>query len=224
MCNRLSEQFDVLSNALRIFPEELLRLNYFLHKVNDPEEGISNIETACFSVFNQIYGMMCALKDSGHIKSIYEQDAITTLLCIRHVLQHKSGRIKNNLRDGFNKQVAERIALVNYGASDAEVKKGAFYINASWIQDGIRDSNNANRLSTINSYLCLDLIKTDLERLSISMVDTYLCVLPLITEAARELCTSYGSHFRPVGFDSDVYYTHFLQINKIDTRDYEIIT
>ena len=56
-----SEQFDVLSNALRVFPEEILRLNYFINKVNDPEEGISNIEIACVNVFNQLYGMMCAL-------------------------------------------------------------------------------------------------------------------------------------------------------------------
>ena len=49
--NSPSEQFDVLSNALRVFPEEIFRLNYFIGKVNDPEEGISNIEIACVNVF-----------------------------------------------------------------------------------------------------------------------------------------------------------------------------
>lgn len=224
MSNPPSEQFDVLSNALRVFPEEIFRLNYFIHKVNDPEEGISNIEIACVNVFNQLYGMMCTLKDSGHISSIYEHDAITAILCMRHVLQHKAGRLKNNLRDTLNKQTGEKVALVNYGASDPEIIMGPFYISASWVQEGIKNSNNAHRLPTINSYLRLDSIKTDLEKLSIPIADTYLCILPLITEAVRQLCKNYGSHFRPAGFDSNVYYTHFLKINPINTHDYEIVT
>lgn len=223
MSNPPSEQFDVLSNALRVFPEEIYRLNYFINEVNDPEEGISNIEIACVNVLNQLYGMMCALKESKHIASIYEHDAITTLLCIRHVLQHKAGRIKNNLRDTFNKQ-DKKVALVNYSASDADVMPGPFYISASWLQDGIENSNNAHRLPAITSYLNLDKICADLEKLSLSLNETYLCTLPLITEAVRQLCMNYGNHFKPTGFDSDVYYAHFLEINPINTQDYAIVT
>ncbi len=218
MRNPPSEQFDVLSNALRIFPEEIYRLNYFFHEVHDPEEGISNIEIACVNVFNQLYGMMCTLKDNGHINSIYEHDAITTILCIRHVLQHKGGRIKNNLRDSLNKQISKKVALIDYSASDSDI----FCINASWFQTGIQESNNAHRLSAINSYLRLERIQIDLEKLAIPLTDSYFCIFPLITEAVRQLCINYSSHFSPAGFDSDVYYSHFLEIDPISTDDYLI--
>ncbi|ELK4871765.1 TPA: hypothetical protein ACKSY7_000492 [Pseudomonas aeruginosa] len=218
-----SEQFDVLSNALRVFPEEIFRLNYFLKEVNDPEEGISNIEIACVNVFNQLYGMMCALKDDGHISSIYEYHAITTILCMRHVLQHKAGRIKNNLRDAFKKETQENFALINYGASDEGLVILPFYISISWLQDGIQNSNNSNRLPLINSYLSLELIKIDLDKLSIPLSNSYLGIMPLITEALRQLCISYGGFFKPTGFDSEVYYNHFLNVNKINTQDYAIV-
>lgn len=223
MSNLPSEQFDVLSNALRVFPEEIHRLDYFVNNVNDLEEGISNIEIACVNVFNQLYGMMCALKESKNIASIYERDAITAILCMRHVLQHKAGRIRNNLRDTFNKQ-AKKMALVNYGASESNVMPGPFYISVSWLQDGIQNSNNAHRMPAITSYLNLDKINEEVEKLSLSLNETYLCALPLITEAVRQLCTNYGNHFKPTGFDSDVYYSHFLKINPINTKDYTILT
>src|SRR4051812_32678261 len=91
--SKLSEQFDVLSNTLRLLPEELLRLQYFVQEISKPEEGISNVEIACVNVFNNVYGIMCSIKDCGAVSSIYGHDAITTLLCIRHILQHQSGRL-----------------------------------------------------------------------------------------------------------------------------------
>ena len=33
---KLSEQFDVLSNTLRLLPEELMRLKYFIQEINEP--------------------------------------------------------------------------------------------------------------------------------------------------------------------------------------------
>ena len=219
-----SEQFDVLSNALRVFPEEILRLDYFINKVNDPEEGISNIEIACVNVFNQLYGMMCTLKDGGHISSIYEHAAITTILCMRHVLQHKAGRIKNNLRDAFKKEVGESYSLINYSASDKNIVTMPFYVNIAWLQDGIQNSNNAHRLTAINSYLNLDKIKIELDTLSIDVGNSYLGVMPLITEAVHQLCLNYSSFFSPAGYDSEVYYSHFLGVNKINTQDYAIVT
>ena len=83
MISKSSEQFDVLSNTLRVLPEDIFRLSYSVNKVNDPEEGITNIEIACVNVFNQIYGMMCSLKDEGFTNTIYQHDAIATVLCIR---------------------------------------------------------------------------------------------------------------------------------------------
>jgi hypothetical protein len=224
MNNQSSEQFDVLSNALRVLPEEIFRLNYFIQDVNDPEEGISNIEIACVNVFNQLYGMMCSLKESGHISSIYEHDAITTILCMRHVLQHKSGRMKNNLRDAFKKQISENYALINYNVSDTTTPVMPFYISSSWLQDGVQNSNNSHRLASINSYLNFDQIKDDLDKTSIAWTDSYLCVMPLITEAVRQIRTNYGCHFEPTGYDSDVYYAHFLDVKPIDTIDYAIVT
>lgn len=222
MSNPPSEQFEVLSNSLRVFPEEILRLNYFLQEVNDPDEGISNIEIACVNVFNQLYAMMCTLKDGGHLASIYEHDAITTILCIRHVLQHQGGKIKNNLRDALKTQGVESFSLVNYGASNAEVVVMPFYINASWLLDGIQSSNNANRLPSVKSYLMIEKIKSDLEGGSKSLSGTYLGVMPLITEAMRQLCANYGRCFAPTGFDSDVYYLHFRVVTPLDTNDYAI--
>ena len=222
MSNPPSAQFEVLSNSLRVLPEELLRLNYFLQEVNDPDEGISNIEIACVNVFNQLYAMMCTLKDSKHIASIYEHDAITTILCIRHVLQHQGGKVKNNLRDALRSQEVENFSLVNYGASDSESVVMPFYINASWLLDGIQSSNNAKRLPSVKSYLVIEKIKSDLDGLSKPFSGTYLGIMPLITEAMRQLCTNYGRYFAPAGFDSDVYYSHFRVVSPIDTNDYEI--
>lgn len=220
--NNSSEQFDVLSNALRVLPEEILRLNYFLKEVNDPEEGISNIEIACVNVFNQLYGMMCTLKDGGHTNSIYEHQAITAILCMRHVLQHKAGRIKNNLRDAFRNEAQKNLALINYNASDEGMVIMPFYISTSWLQEGIQSSNNSNRLPLINSYLNLSQIEIDLGNLSIPLSNSYLGIMPLITEAVRQLCVNYGTFFKPTGFDSKVYYTHFLNANEINTQDYAI--
>ena len=116
MISKSSEQFDVLSNALRVLPEEILRLRYFINEVNDPEEGIANIEISCVNVFNQIYGMMCSLKDEGYTNTIYKHDAIATVLCIRHTLQHQTGRLKNNIRDAFQKNIARKTILVRFSA------------------------------------------------------------------------------------------------------------
>jgi hypothetical protein len=222
MSNPPSEQFEVLSNSLRVLQEEILRLNYFLHEVNDPDEGISNIEIACVNVFNQFYGMMCTLKENGHISSIYEHDAITTILCIRHVLQHQGGKIKNNLRDALKSQEIKNLALVNYGVLNAESIVMPFYVSAPWLLDGIQSSNNAKRLLSIESYLKIEKIKSDIDRLSISLAATYIGVMPLITEAMRQLCTNYGSYFGPTGYDSDVYYLHFRVVIPINTNDYAI--
>lgn len=222
MASPPSEQFDVLSNSLRVLPEEILRLNYFFHEINDPEEGISNVEIACVNVFNQLYGMMCSLKDNGHVKSIYDHDAISTVLCVRHVLQHQGGRIQNNLRDAFKSRLNNPVALINYSASDTEAISTPFYINAQWIISGVQESNNAKRLPSIRKYLSIEKISTDLDKRSISLANTYLCAMPLITEAMRKICTSYGSCFSPTGFDSDVYYSHFRNVNPIDTNDYAI--
>lgn len=222
MSNLPSEQFEVLSNSLRVLPEEILRLNYFLLEVNDPDEGISNIEIACVNVFNQLYGMMCSLKDCGHIPSIYEHDAITAILCVRHVLQHQGGKVRNNLRDALKSKFVEGFSLVNYGASNSEKVVTPFYIGASWLLDGIRSSNNAKRLPAIESYLKIEKIKADLGKLSKSFDATYLEIMPLITEAMRQLCISYGNHFSPTGSDSVVYYSHFRAVEPISTDDYAI--
>lgn len=224
MSNQSSEQFDVLSNALRILPEEIFRLNYFIQNANDPEEGISNIEMACVNVFNQLYGMMCSLKESGHVSSIYEHDAITTILCMRHALQHKAGRIQNNLRDAFKKQIGEKTALINYNVSDTSTPVIPFYIRSSWLHDSVQNSHNSHRLASINTYLNFDQIKDDLDKKSIAWTDSYLCVMPLITEAVRQIRTNYGCHFEPTGDDSSVYYSHLLYVNPINTSDYAIAT
>lgn len=76
-----TEQFEILSNSLRIFPERIYQLDYFIKDAKDPEEGIANIEVAFRDVLNQIYGMMGCLKDSGIINTLYEYPSITSLLC-----------------------------------------------------------------------------------------------------------------------------------------------
>lgn len=217
MSNSPSEQFEVLSNSLRILQKEIIRLSYFVSQVNDPDEGISNIEIACVNVFNQLYGMMCSLKDNGKISSIYEYDAITAILCIRHVLQHQGGKIRNNLRDALTFRNTEQYSLVNYGTSNSEESFCMpFYISASWILDGIRSSNNARRLPAIESYLKIESIKSDLDKLSKKFDATYIGVMPLITNAMFQLCINYGNHFQPTGFDSDVYYHHFRDMAPIN--------
>jgi hypothetical protein len=224
MSHKSSDQFDVLSNTLRVLPEQAFRLNYFLKEVCDPEEGITNIEIACVNVFNQIYGMMCSLKEDGHINSIYSEDSITTILCIRHCLQHQSGRIKNNLRDALQQTIKSSPSLIKYSSSDEGMADFPLYLNVSWFQSAIASSNNAKRLPAINSFWKLDEIKHKIESVPQNWSDSYVCIMSMITEAVRQIRHSYGQHFQPLGYDSKVYYKHFNEIKAIDVSDYEIVT
>ena len=223
--SKLNDQFDVLSNTLRLLPEEIMRLGYFIKEINEPEEGISNVEVACVNVFNNIYGMMCALKDEGVVSSIYDHDAITTILCIRHILQHQSGRLKNNLRDAWSRNIQGEPVLVKYNVSDPEIPDPPLYISVVWFQEGISNSNNAKRLPAINKFLNLEAIKQQVDASSYGSWDsTYVCVLALITEAVRKIVTEYGNAIAASGYDSNVYLEHFKTVNAIDSEDYGIIT
>lgn len=222
---KLSEQFDVLSNTLRVLPEEILRLNYFVKEINEPEEGISNVEVACVNVFNNIYGMMCALKDEGIVSSIYEHDAITTIVCIRHILQHQSGRLKNNLRDAWANNIQGAPVLVKYNVSDPGMADPPLYISVVWFQDAILSSNNAKRLPAINRFWKFEAIKKQVEASSYgSWASTYVCVMSLITEAVRKIVEEYGDAISASGYDSNIYLQHFKTINRINASDYGIIT
>lgn len=219
------EQFDVLSNTLRLLPEQILRLPYFIKEIDDPEEGIANVEVACVNVLNNIYGMMCSLKAERVVNSIYEHDAITTVLCIRHILQHQSGRMRNNLRDTFHGCIKTAPILIKYNFSDNNMLDLPFYISVHWLQEGIASSNNANRLKAINEFWRFDQIRSQVEESSRgSWQSTYVCAMALITEAVRKVLFEYGSHFEASGFDSNVYHEHFSGINPINTNDYGIIT
>lgn len=221
---KLNEQFDVLSNTMRILPEEIVRLGYFINEINEPEEGISNVEVACVNVFNNIYGMMCVLKDEGAILSLYDHDALTTILCIRHILQHQSGRLKNNLRDAWSRNIKGEPVLIKYNVSDPGMADPLLYINVVWFQEGIAKSNNAKKLHAINKFLNLEAIKQKVDALTYgSWTATYVCVMALITEAVRKIVTEYGSVISASGYDSNVYLECFKKVNAINTEDYGII-
>lgn len=222
--SNVSEQFDVLSNTLRLLPEEIFRLSYFIREIDEPEEGISNIEAACANVFNNIYGLMCAIKSAGACASIYEHDAIATVLCIRHVLQHQPGRLKNNLRDGWSRNIGSRPALVKYSVSDPGIADQPFYICVPWFQDGISKSNNAKRLPRINACWNLDLIKHQIESSGLSWNSTYICAMALITEAVRTIVFKYEHLISPVGYDSNVYLEHFRAVKATDASDFGIVS
>ncbi|MDS1994057.1 hypothetical protein [Vibrio parahaemolyticus] len=220
--SKCSEQFDVLSNSLRVLPEEALRLGYFFNDINDPEEGISNIELATVNVLNQFYGMMLSLKDSGVISSIYGDDAINTVLCIRHVLQHQSGRIKNNLRDAFNNSLPEQVALVNYSISGEPMRDFPLYLNLGWMLDEINSSNNARKLPSIKALWNLDKIEAKLGEDGLSPHSVYVNIMAFITESVRQLCVQYGSHIEPTGYDSRVFYAEFRSVDGVETDNYLI--
>jgi hypothetical protein len=223
--SKLNDQFDVLSNTLRLLPEEIIRLSYFINEINEPEEGISNVEVACVNVFNNIYGMMSVLKDEEVVSSIYEHDAITTILCIRHILQHHSGRMKNNLRDAWAKNIQGAPVLIKYNVSDPGMSDPPLYISVDWLQEGISNSNNAKRLPAINKFWNLDAIKQKVDASSHGCWEsTYVCVMALITEAVRKIVIEYGSDIEASGYDSNVYLEHFKNVNVINTEDYGIIT
>jgi hypothetical protein len=222
---KLHEQFDVLSNALRVLPEEILRLDYLAREIEEPEEGISNIEVACVNVFNNIYGVMCALKNQGAITSIYDHVAVNTILCIRHVLQHQSGRLKNNLRDAWSKGIAGTPALIKYNVSNPQTPDAPFYINVAWLQAGIANSNNSKKLPEINAFWRLDAIKQQVEASShASWAATYICTMTLITEAVRTIVAEYGQLISATGYDSTVYLEHFKAVDAVDADDYGIVT
>lgn len=224
--SKLSEQFDVLSNTLRLLPEALIRLDYFIRQIKEPEEGISNVEAACVNVFNNIYGTMCVLKDEGIVASIYEHDAITTVLCIRHILQHQSGRIKNNLRDAWSKSISGMPSLIKYNVSDLNMPDTPLYINIAWIQEGIaKNERISKRLPRINTFWKLESIKKQVEASAHSNWSaTYICAMALISEGVRKIVTEYGEHISPTGYDSKIYLGHFKDIKEINPGDYGIVS
>lgn len=224
--SELNEQFDVLSNTLRQLPESIFRLDYFIREVGEPEEGISNVETACVNVFNALYGLMLALKEKGAAESIYEHDAITTALCIRHVLAHQSGRIKNNLRDAWSRSIPGAPTLIKYNVSDPTTPDAPLYINVCWLQNGISMNKSiSKKLLVINRFWKLDSIREQIESSSHgSWGATYICAMSIITEAARKVVMQYGHLIAPAGYDSNVYLEHFKGINAIRPADYGLIT
>lgn len=224
MNSKSSEQFEVLSNALRVLPEEALKLNYYWKEKKKPEEGISKIEIACADVFHQIYGLMYCLKEEGHITSIYTHEAITTILCIRLVLQRQGGRIKNSLRDAYTKQIAAKPVFIKFNASEDDQINFPFLINVNWIQECIENSNNAEKLPLINQFWTLDKIRTEIESSSLNWKTSYLCVMSLITAAVRQICVDFGPHFKLTSDDSKVFFEHFSRLKAIKTDDYAITT
>lgn len=217
------EQFDVLSNALRIFPERVLQLRYYALEVNDPEEGISNIESAFREVLNQFYGMVGALKDQGVIKTLYCHESFNTLLCLRHSIQHGSGRIKNLLRETIIDKKSLKFSEIIYNASNTEMTRVLFLINATWFESGIKSGNYPNKWEGISTYWNLENIKKEIIKNNESWETAYIDITSLIIEAMRVLVSTYGQHFSASGDDSKVYYRHFQEVAPIDSLDYHII-
>lgn len=222
--SNLNESFDVFSNALRLLSEQIVALRYFFEEINEPEEGISNLEAAYSNALSTTYGLMCALKDAGACASIYEDDAVTAMLCIRHVLQHQPGRIKNNLRDAWSRSIPARPVLIGFGVSDTDHLGQPFYLNIDWLQEGIRQSNGANRLPAINAFWNFDEIKVRVEQSGNQWRHTYVCAMKLITEAARTIVEKHGHLIDVAGSDSAVYLHHLASISPVNSRDYDIET
>jgi hypothetical protein len=224
--SKLNEQFDVLSNALRVLPEEMLRLNYFIKEINEPEEGICNVEVACANVFSNIYGLMCVLKDEGAVASMYEHDAITTVLCIRHILQHQSGRLKNCLRDAWSKSLVGPPSLVKYNVSNPYMPDQPLYIAIDWFQSGIAHNEKiSKKLAKINAFWNFERIRQQVEASPRGdWAAAYVCVMTLITEAVRKIISEYGSVLAASGYDSRVYLEHFREVSAVDANDYGIFT
>ena len=92
-------------------------------------------------------------------------------------------------------------------------------MNLKWIQDSIENGRDSKRFPAISKYLNLSKIEDNARLVGCELGDCYLCVMSLITEAVRLIVVHYGQLFKPVGFDSDVYYKHFANINIIDPND-----
>ncbi|EGQ7944468.1 hypothetical protein G8G17_003369 [Vibrio cholerae] len=220
---KLDEQFEVLSNALRIFPERVMTLRYYLEEVNDPEEGISNIESAFRDVLNQFYGMVGVLKEEGIIPSLYVHDSFNTLLCLRHALQHGTGKVKNLFRDVILNQQSFEIAEVKYSASNSDIGRCPYLISAEWLENGVKASNYANKWQGIDSLWNISAIKSDVKSKGKQWSHVYLDGTILIAQAMSELVKLYGRNIKGTGFDSGIYLEHFKVMVNIDSDDREII-
>ncbi len=220
---KLDEQFEVLSNALRIFPERVMTLKYYVEEVNDPEEGISNIESAFRDVLNQFYGMVGVLKEEGIISSLYVHESFNTLLCLRHALQHGSGKVKNMFRDVILNQQLFEIAEVKYSSSNSDIGRCPYLISAEWLEHGVKASNYANKWNGIDSYWCISELKSEVEAKDKQWSHVYLDGTILVAQAMGELVKFYGNHITGTGFDSRTYLEHFNVMINIDSSDREII-
>ncbi|TGU71636.1 hypothetical protein E4633_15120 [Geomonas terrae] len=221
--NLPSEQFEVLANSLRIFPERILQLGYYVNEVRDPEEGIANIEAAFRDVLNQFYGMMGTLKDSGATQSLYEHTAITTLLCLRHSVQHHSGNVRNMFRDVILNRMDIKLVQIEYGASDKDRGRCPFPVSITWYEDSVMHSNYAKKWAEIARFLNLIELQRQARNQSIPWDNIYVDATSIITEAVATLCKLYSGHFSPSGYDSRVYYGHFINVEPLNMSDVTFI-
>ncbi|AOY69359.1 hypothetical protein QYG06_17670 [Xanthomonas euvesicatoria] len=218
----LDDQFDVFSNTLRLLAEQVVGLSYFLRKIKKPEEGISNIEAAFNNVLSSLYGLMCALKNAGACSSLYEYEAISTLLCIRHVLQHQPGRVRNNLRDSWAKRVHPDAGLLRFPVLADRLPAQPFYIHIGWICDGIAASNNAKQRPSLAAFWNLEGIRAEAEKAGFSLQVSYVCAMSLVQEAARTVVSNYSAHLKAYGEDSEVYLQHFGDVAPVDPYRFAI--
>lgn len=214
-----TDQFEILANSLRIFPERIYQLDYFINDANDPEEGIANIEVAFRDVLNQIYGMMGCLKDSGIINTLYEYPSITSLLCLRHPLQHNSGKVRNLFRDIILNRLPIVPVQIEYSASDYDRGRCPFPISITWYETSVRNSNYSKKWSEISNYLNLEILKHQAKAEHLDWDHVYIDATSLITEAASNLCKTFKEHFSPSGYDSEVYCDHFCKVASLDMQD-----
>lgn len=217
-----TEQFEVLANSLRIFPERLSQLEYYMNVAKDPEEGIANIEVAFRDVLNQFYGMMETLKSAGAIKSLYENPPITSLLCLRHSIQHNSGKVRNIFRDLLIYRMNIVPVQVVYSKSDNDRGRSPFLVSITWYETAVKSSNYSKKWDEIAAFLNLNSFKNEAFAKHLDWDHVYIDATSVITEATSRLCKTFKAHFSPSGFDSDVYYDHFCKVAPLDMQDAEL--
>lgn len=199
-----------------------MRLREYYGSLNDPEQGISNVETACMRTLDQLHGMLTHLESTEQISSIYQYPALSTLMCLRDLLQSDGEVFRSNLRDAFKGVINSPLTLINYLVNWELAEDYPMAINLPWLVKAIEEHGNDEQQTAMLTHWNIAKIQQQITNKNRAWASTYVNVMPLIADGLRELVQHHGQRFIPAGSYPDEVFTFFLNATPIKADTYRM--